>query len=604
MLSQTFLWVLALAHTSAATAYASDTQDQQVLRVTSNNTCPPILQTRNGTYTGIYSSTYDQDFFLGVPYAQPPIKDLRWRPPQSLNTSFGETKEATAYPPNCYGLGSDSWGYPLSEDCLYVNVIRPHGYKQDGLLPIAVWIHGGGFYMGGSGDKRFNMSWIVENGQKAGTPFIVISLNYRLNGFGFLYSAEVRGEGGTNLGLRDQRLALHWIQENAQLFGGDPRKVTIWGQSCGGNSVGLHMTAYGGRDDGLFSAGVMQSGSPASWRALNGTEFYQPLYKNVTLHVRPSADFAAANSLSPADTCAEAADTLACLRTGKVEELNAVFNGSRDISQKWFPVVDGDFIREYPTRQLSRGEFVKIPIMSGASTNEGHWFVPPELETPEQFYRYMIHPQVYTGRPYQLGLPKKLADKFFDLYPPSTCPDAPDGNCTNFVSPRTTGMNPTYLRASTFAGDAIFIAPRRQTCEALARHGMPAYCYRFDTIPAGQQAPTHFHEAAFVFDNTEGIGYNLPVHPKPFAGKPASYAELAHFMSRSWVSFFVSHNPNTWRRGEGKEDLKEGVPVWPRYEIERPENFVFVPEGVYVESDTWRKEAIQLINENAHIFQR
>lgn len=175
----------------------------------------PTLLTRNGTYTGVYSPAYDQDFFLGVPFAQPPVGDLRWRVPQSLNQSFSGTRKATAYSSNCIGLGADSWGYPLSEDCLYLNVVRPHrpsGYEpNEDLLPIAVWIHGGGFYMGGSADKRFNMSFIVENSQKAGTPFIAISLNYRLNGWGFLNSNEVRGEGATNLGLRDQRLALHWV---------------------------------------------------------------------------------------------------------------------------------------------------------------------------------------------------------------------------------------------------------------------------------------------------------------------------------------------------------------------------------------------------------
>ena len=149
------------------------------------------------------------------------------------------------------------------------------------------------------------------------------------------------------------------------------------------------MVAYGGRDDGLFSAGVMQSGNPAAWRALNGTDFYQDLYYNVTVNVHPSSDFAAAHNMASTDPCSVAADSLACLRTGSLEELNAVFNGSRDISQKWFPVVDGDFLQEYPSRQLNRGEFVKIPILSGTSTNEGHWFVPP-INTTEQFYTYLL----------------------------------------------------------------------------------------------------------------------------------------------------------------------------------------------------------------------
>ncbi|KAF2719791.1 alpha/beta-hydrolase [Polychaeton citri CBS 116435] len=552
---------------------------QQLFQTSNDLASAPRLQTRNGTYNGVYSHMHDQDLFLGVPYAQPPIEDLRWRPPQNLNTSFSGTKDATKYGSNCIGLGWDSWGYALSEDCLYLNIIRPHKHSSlsDEPLPIAVWLHGGGFYMGGSADKRFNMSYIVENGQKAGTPFIAISLNYRLNGFGFLYSNEVRGEGGTNLGLRDQRLALQWIQENANLFGGDSSRVTLWGQSCGGNSVGFHMVAYGGRDDGLFSAGVMQSGNPAAWRALNGTEFYQPLYDNVTAH-----------------TCSAATDTLACLRTGRVDELVAVFNSSRDTSQKWFPVIDGDFLKELPSRQLNKGNFVKVPIISGTTTNEVSVLLTIDLETD---------PQVFTGRPYQLGLPRKLADQLFEAYYPGICPDTADGNCTSFESPRTEGMGIEFMRASTFAGDVVFTAARRQTCEALARFGMPAYCYRFDAIPNGQQAPTHFHEVAFVLDNTDNLGYHWPIssHTPPFLNTPPSYSKLANFISRSWVSFFVSHDPNAWRR----QDRWDGhEPEWPLYDNQDPYNLVLKPGESHIEPDTWRAAQIKLINDNAHIFQR
>lgn len=151
--------------------------------------------------------------FLGVPYTRSPLKGLRWRPPQSLNTSFSGTKEATAYPSNCIGLGSETWSYPISEDWMYVNVVRPHGHdkEEDGLSPIAVWIHGGGFYMGGSGDLLFNMSFIVENGQKEDTPFIPISLNYRLIGFEYLYSNEDHGEGGTTVFVTNVWLCIEYV---------------------------------------------------------------------------------------------------------------------------------------------------------------------------------------------------------------------------------------------------------------------------------------------------------------------------------------------------------------------------------------------------------
>jgi hypothetical protein len=113
------------------------------------------------------------------------------------------------------------------------------------------------------------------------------------------------------------------------------------------------------------------------------------------------------------------------------------------------------------------------------------------------------------------------------------------------------------------------------------------------------------HEAAFVFDNTEGIGYNLPFHPLPLKDKDGSYSKLANFISRSWVSFFIHHDPNTWRRKHGAWDSLE--PEWPLYDIETQDYLVFLPVsegGSYVEKDTRRKEQIKLINDNAHIFQR
>jgi len=120
-----------------------------------------------------------------------------------------------------------------------------------------MWIHGGGLSMGGTQDERYNLSFIVDNSVAIGKPIIGVSIAYRLSGWGFLSSLEVAGSGQTNLGLRDQRLALHWLQENIGAFGGDPSKVTIWGESAGAGSVGWQLTAYNGRDDHLFRAGIM-----------------------------------------------------------------------------------------------------------------------------------------------------------------------------------------------------------------------------------------------------------------------------------------------------------------------------------------------------------
>jgi carboxylesterase type B len=172
----------------------------------------PTVQLLNGSYYGVHSTEYAQDFFLGIPFAQPPIGDLRFRPPQPLNTTFNETRNATAYSPECIGYGSDTWvlGNYVSEDCLTVNVIRPEGVAPGANLPVGVWIYGGGNYNGGNSDPRYNTSFIVQQSVQMRAPMIVVSLNYRLQGWGFLFGKEVVDSGNANLGNRDQRLALHW----------------------------------------------------------------------------------------------------------------------------------------------------------------------------------------------------------------------------------------------------------------------------------------------------------------------------------------------------------------------------------------------------------
>jgi carboxylesterase type B len=180
----------------------------------------PSVTVLNGTYEGVHSSTYNQDFFLGIPFAQPPVGNLRFRVPASLNTSFHNARKAVSYSAACVGYGGDDLNYPaLSEDCLYLNVVRPTGYT-DQSLPIGLWIHGGGYYMGSSLDPRYNLSAIVQKGVAIGKPFIGVSINYRLSAWGLISSSEVVKSGQTNLGLRDQRIALQWVQENIKAFGG------------------------------------------------------------------------------------------------------------------------------------------------------------------------------------------------------------------------------------------------------------------------------------------------------------------------------------------------------------------------------------------------
>jgi carboxylesterase type B len=533
---------------------------------------------QNGTVTGVHSDTYNQDFFLGVPYAQPPTGDLRFRNPRSLNVSFSANYEAAQYAPSCVGYGGDSVGYPLSEDCLYLNIVCPSGYEGE-KLPVGFWMHGGGIRMGGARDLRYNMSFIVENSVEIGKPFIGVSINYRLAGWGYLSSQEVSASGNTNMGLRDQRMALQWVQENIAAFGGDPKKVTLWGESAGATSVGWQLTAFNGRDDKLFRAAIMQSGGPVPYRSYRIEADYQPKY----------------NTLLNLTGCANALDNLDCLRRAPFEVINTYFNatGQTNVGQ-WWPIVDGDFIQKWNSIQLAEGAFVKVPIIDGANTDEGTSFSPTGVDTDGDFYGDVAND---TAHAYLSPHFTSLALEAYPNTPEYFIP--PIEELGNMSYPTSYGAQ--YRRSSAYWGDVTFIAERRGTCQAWANYGVDAFCYRFNTIANDSSSllgATHFAEVAFVFDNTQGLGYRSG---NPFGDKPQSYFDLAKLMSSTWSSFINDLNPSSWK-GRNK-----GTPKWPVYDNANPTNIVWdanVSSLMHKEPDTWRQEGIQFIIDNAKAYRR
>ncbi|KAH7078005.1 carboxylesterase family protein-like protein [Paraphoma chrysanthemicola] len=538
-------------------------------------TTAPTAQVKNGSYVGRYSPEYNQDFFLGIPYAQPPVGTLRFRDPVPLNASWSEARSATAYSGECYGYGSDQWNYPVSEDCLYMNVIRPAGYEHE-KLPVAFWIHGGGFYQGGGVDQRYNISFMVENSVKIGKPIIGVSINYRLSAWGFLSGSEELVNAGTlNLGLRDQRLALHWVQENIEAFGGDAEQVTIFGESAGGASVGFHITAYSGRDDKLFRAAILQSGNPINYGALNGPLGYARMY----------------NELTRRTNCANQTSPLECLRALPAEQLNTAINTtSTTLNVTAFnPILDGDFIQKRTSIQLEAGEFVHIPIIVGANSDEGTAFSPSPVNTTENFYAFLLNST-------RSSVPAELANQLLEAYPDDLSVNVVASLGNQRPGPQ---YGAQFRRSASYFGDQFFIAPRRKTCETWAAAGLPAYCYRFNAIPAGLPpalGATHFQEVSFVFLNLQGVGY-IPAAVPPFTNKTESYRSLSRFMNSNWVSFVHDLDPNAWRQTNqwtGNEAL------WPKYSVENPLDYVFDANVTsFVEADTYRKEGMQLINDNA-----
>ncbi|KAK5164871.1 uncharacterized protein LTR77_009535 [Saxophila tyrrhenica] len=538
----------------------------------------PLAQTRNGTYEGVYSPEYDQDFFLGMPFAQPPVNDLRFRNPQSLNTSWHGSQPAVEYSPACVGYGSSQMGYEISEDCLYLNVIRPAGVGPKQKLPILVWIHGGGFVQGSGVDLRYNMSFIVQQSQQMGQPIMAVTLNYRLSAFGFLqgYDEQDASAGG-NWGVRDQRLALHWIQENVDAFGGDPDKVTIWGQSAGAGSVGLQITAYDGRDDGLFRSAIMDSGNPIFYGDMK--QNYEPIYQNFTRQAG----------------CGNSTDGLQCLRDLPFDALNDVLN-TTEFSGAWTPQIDGDIIARYSSDQVADGAFVKVPIIDGTNSDEGTSFAPEGLNTTKQFREALISDE---------GMNATFARAILNAYPLFS----PDNDLANlgpidFV-PLAYPYGTQWRRTTTYYTDSRFEANRRLTCQTWTFYGIPAYCYRFNAIPswAGPyDGATHFVEVAFAMKNLLGVGYP-PVRSPPFQGLSKGYFELATLMSGDWVSFVAHGNPNKWDRAGVMASLQKRVPHWDKYA-----DAVFQYEGnstLRMRKDDWRQEGIDLINSaNKEVYGR
>uniref|UniRef100_A0A8C5BMZ2 Carboxylic ester hydrolase n=1 Tax=Gadus morhua TaxID=8049 RepID=A0A8C5BMZ2_GADMO len=240
------------------------------------------ISTLNGKVRGTRLSVLGHDVraFLGVPYAKPPLGELRFRAPKPAGKWEG-VKNAANFSNTCYQLpdtlfpefsGAEMWNpnTPVSEDCLYLNVWTPHLKGKSQTLPVLVWIYGGGFTSGTSSLALYDGRFLSQS-----ENVVVVSMNYRLGALGFLSLPEndnIRG----NAGLLDQQLALRWVADNIAFFGGDSSKVTLFGESAGAASVGFHLLAPSSH--GLFHRAILQSGVPtAPWASLSQRETWKSL---------------------------------------------------------------------------------------------------------------------------------------------------------------------------------------------------------------------------------------------------------------------------------------------------------------------------------------
>ena len=299
----------------------------------------PVVQTTQGAVRGERSNGVDS--FLGIPYAAPPVGSLRWRPPQP-GPHWSGVRDATHYRNRCAALESTNGPRTNAENCLFINVQRPTGATSGRGLAVYVFIHGGGLVNGSS--NQGNGSKIVRESNA-----VVVTMNYRLGVFGFLALPALEGNRGNgNFGFLDQQAALRWVQRDIGAFGGDPARVTVGGESAGGFSVCGHLVAPSSRR--LFAQAMIQSGSCYS-RTLQETE---------------AASVAFANAAG----CTNGATRVQCLRS---KSAAALLNASVSFSPA---LTSGTSVLPVPLqRAVDAGNFARVPIVNGATRDEGRTFM-------------------------------------------------------------------------------------------------------------------------------------------------------------------------------------------------------------------------------------
>ncbi|KAJ0416906.1 Alpha/Beta hydrolase protein [Aspergillus carlsbadensis] len=403
----------------------------------------PSVTIPHGTVVG--GTSGNVEFFKGIPFAKPPVGKLRFELPQPYDGNFG-TLTATETAPLC--MQGDGTG---SEDCLKLLVIRP-SKRPAQKLPVVVFIHGGAF-SGGGAEEGNDGTTLVEQGASLGQPFIFVSIQYRLGPFGFLPGKQVKGNA--NLGLRDQRLAIKWVHDNIDAFGGDADKVVLYGFSAGSMSTLDHTIINGGNAEGLFRGVMLGSGS-----------------------VLPALDVDHAKAQDVYDTlaskvgCTSSPNSLECLRSADAKTLQqAGYSMSTSykhlgINLAWLPRPDpsDSFFPVSPDAALREGKFAKVPVMSGDTEDEGTFFAITQTNITNNAALSNYIPTFFPDYPAES---KSLVSKYPD-----------DLGISG--SPYGTGLNGNvfgqFKRMASLFGDLAFIFQRRFHLQTVCDQ-VPCYSY-------------------------------------------------------------------------------------------------------------------------------
>ncbi|ESO98739.1 hypothetical protein LOTGIDRAFT_113809 [Lottia gigantea] len=501
----------------------------------------PVVSTEKGKVQGyrMDNNGADVDIFFGIPFAKPPLGDMRFKAPVP-NDPWKGTLNATTKPNACMqGIdkyfnfsGSDMWNpnTKIDEDCLYLNVWVPRTNPPFQNKAVMVWIFGGGFYSGSSALDVYDAHHLATE-----NDVIVVSLQYRVGALGFLAMGHPEAPG--NAGLLDQRMALEWVQRNIHHFGGSARNVTIFGESAGAVSVGLHLVSPLSR--GLFDRAILQSGAAQNvWGTMPSSEAER--------RSRKLADILKCDGKAEADVLID------CLRRVPPEDFPKYeFLVSSGIIQYPFvPVVDGNFLVETPAESLARGNFKRTPLLLGSNKNEGIWFIMYEIP----FFDIKL-PGLITSDQF-----KSTIGKLFEFYPhfPHKLNDFGQAavmfQYTHWQDPNNQSMNRYMVDQA--VGDLYFVCYVQEMSKYYAQAGMDVYSYLFNHRSSVSEWPLwagvmHADEIPFIF------GSPLNTHEKYLT----SEKELSRKMMRYWTNFAKTGDPN---RGPNEISLNEWPPFKPR----------------------------------------
>jgi len=449
--------------------------------------------------------------FRGIPYAAPPVGELRWRPPQPAAKWEG-VRKADAFGPACPQIPDSPTylGGPIGktgEDCLYLNIWAPGGAGPT-KLPVMVWIHGGGFFSGAGSERVYDGTEFARRG------VVLVTLNYRLGRLGFFahpaLSGAASGELRGNYGFMDVIAALQWVRRNVAAFGGDPGNVTIFGESAGGMTAQALMASP--LATGLFHKAIVESGA-----------FYQPMHG---LADAESLGAAFGKRFGIEGDSAAAAAALRALPVDRIvptapsmDEIRAIMAGG--------PMADGKLLPRGYFEAFARGEQARIPLIIGSNSLESVVWM---FGTGQAVGTVPILPASPDALLAGFGADK---DKILDAYRARFETDA-------------AGLG------AALASDLIVGAGTRYQASRQAGSGAPTYLYRFSATPAPLKgvvagAP-HGTELFYVFGALDKI--------RSGKGQPSEQdRKLSAAMLDYWTAFARTGNPD-----------HDGLPHWPRYE--------------------------------------